>query len=114
MDNIYEQIKQVAGKKGYTLYSLAEKMGITRQALNAAMKSPSYPTLEKIAKALDIEEWELLAPPDRAIVPPQIIAQFYFKGQMFFATTFMEVRGLVDNLENQLMEMERNLHQKND
>lgn len=61
MDNIYDQIKAVALKNGYTLIALSEKMGITRQALNAAMKSPSYPTLTKIAEALEIPIWQLFA-----------------------------------------------------
>ncbi len=61
MDNIYDQIKAVALKNGYTLIALSEKMGISRQALNAAMKSPSYPTLIKISEALEIPLWQLFA-----------------------------------------------------
>lgn len=61
MDNIYDQIKNVALENGYTLVALSEKMGISRQALNAAMKSPSYPTLKKISDTLGIPMWQLFA-----------------------------------------------------
>lgn len=61
MENIYDQIKAVALNHGYTLIALSEKMGISRQALNSAMKSPSYPTLIKISEALDIPIWRLFA-----------------------------------------------------
>lgn len=61
MDNIYDQIKAVALENGFTLVALSEKMGISRQALNAAMKSPSYPTLKKISETLGIPLWQLFA-----------------------------------------------------
>lgn len=110
-----ERIKQLLKQEGLTQQDLADRIGCTLQnvknTLNPSASSINTKNLKRYADALDVPMWKLFASPDEAIEPPQIIAQFYFKGQMFFATTFLEVRGLVDNLENQLMEMERNLQQ---
>lgn len=66
MFDVYEQIKNVASSKGVKLQDLAQKLGVTRQTLNASMKSPSYPTLTRIAEALEIPVWELLTPAEEA------------------------------------------------
>ena len=50
-------------ENGYTITSLAEKLGIARESLSRMIVSPSYPTLEKIAEALGVEIWELLISP---------------------------------------------------
>lgn len=57
MNRIEELIKE----KGYTLTSLAEKMGTTKQNLYGKLKSPSYPTLTSIATALEVPMWQLFA-----------------------------------------------------
>lgn len=41
--------------------SFAEKMGTTRQNLYSILRSPSYPTLEKVATVLGVPMWELFA-----------------------------------------------------
>ena len=60
MNRIDELIKE----KGYNMTTFAEKMGVTRQNLYAILKSPSYPTLEKIAETLDVPMWQLFASPE--------------------------------------------------
>lgn len=57
--DIYEVIK----RHGETITSVAEKMGVTRPSLSISLKKPSYTTLERIAAALNVEPWQLLAPP---------------------------------------------------
>ena len=58
------RIELLIKEKGYNMTSFAEKMNTTRQNLYAILKSPSYPTLEKVAEALDVPMWQLFASPD--------------------------------------------------
>ena len=58
------RIKEVIKEKGYTITSLAEKLGIARESLSRMLVSPSYPTLEKISTALDVPMWQLFASPE--------------------------------------------------
>ena len=54
------RIKELIKEKGYTQQELADKLGISRVGLTQLVNGkPSYPTLEKIAEALDVEMWEL-------------------------------------------------------
>ncbi len=63
--NSMNRIKDVINEKGYTIKSLAEELGITRESLSRSLVSPSYPTLQRIAEALGVELWELfIAPKD--------------------------------------------------
>lgn len=55
------RIKDAIKEKGYTITSLALKLGIQRESLSRAIVSPSYPTLEKIAEALEVPMWQLFA-----------------------------------------------------
>ncbi|WP_440441015.1 helix-turn-helix domain-containing protein [Phocaeicola coprocola] len=55
------RIKEVIKEKGHTITSLADKLGIARESLSRMIVSPSYPTLEKIAAALDVPMWQLFA-----------------------------------------------------
>lgn len=58
------RIKDVIKEKGYTITSLAEKLGIARESLSRMLVSPSYPTLEKISTALDVPMWQLFTSPE--------------------------------------------------
>lgn len=55
------RIKDVIKEQGYTITSLADKLGIARESLSRMIVSPSYPTLEKIAGALNVPIWQLFA-----------------------------------------------------
>lgn len=55
------RIKEVIKEKGLTITSLADKLGIARESLSRMIVSPSYPTLEKIATALNVPMWQLFA-----------------------------------------------------
>lgn len=58
------RIKELIKEKGYTQQEFAEKLGIARESLSRILNSPSYPSLEKIATALDVPMWQLFASPN--------------------------------------------------
>lgn len=58
------RIKELIKEKGYTQQEFAEKIGMSRVGLSQIINGkPSYPTLEKIAAALDVPMWQLFASP---------------------------------------------------
>ena len=58
------RIKELIKEKGYTQQEFADKLGITRVGLSQLINGkPSYPTLEKIATALNVPMWQLFASP---------------------------------------------------
>lgn len=59
--NVY--IKEILARKGLTQKDIAEKLGVTQSNISATISCPSFPTLERIAAALNVEPWQLLAPP---------------------------------------------------
>ena len=61
--NIYLYIKEILAQKGLTQKDIAEKLGVTQSNISATISRPSFPTLERIAAALNVEPWQLLAPP---------------------------------------------------
>ena len=56
-------IKDILYQKGMTQQDLADILGVSRPSVSATISRPSFPTLERIATALDVEPWQLLAPP---------------------------------------------------
>lgn len=59
------RIKELIKEKGYTQQEFANKLEMTRVGLSQLINGkPSYPTLEKIAKALDVPMWQLFASPE--------------------------------------------------
>lgn len=95
MKNIYDQIKDVALRNGFTLVALADKMKISRQSLNASMKSPSYPTLQKIAEVLHVPMWQLFASPEE-VASQEFIAFFYHKGRTHTPSTMKEILDVLE------------------
>lgn len=57
------RIKELIKEKGYTQETFAKKLGITRGGFIQLLESPSYPSLERIATALDVDMWQLFASP---------------------------------------------------
>ena len=56
-------IKEMLSQKGITQQEIANKMGVSQASVSASISRPSFPTLERIAAALNVEPWQLLAPP---------------------------------------------------
>lgn len=59
--NVY--IKEILAQKGLTQKDIAAKIGVTQSNISATISRPSFQTLERIASALEVEPWQLLAPP---------------------------------------------------
>jgi len=58
------RIKELIKEKGYTQAEFAEKLQISRVGLSQLINGkPSYPTLEKIADALNVPMWQLFTSP---------------------------------------------------
>lgn len=56
-------IKEILSQKGMTQQELADLLGVSRPNVSATISRPSFTTLERIAAALEVEPWQLLAPP---------------------------------------------------
>lgn len=55
------RIKEVIKEKGLSVQEVADRMGISRVGLSQHINgNPSFETIERIAKAIDVESWELL------------------------------------------------------
>ena len=58
------RIREIIKSKGFTQQEFAEKLGIARESLARILNSPSYPSLVKIAEALNVPLWQLFASPE--------------------------------------------------
>lgn len=60
------RIKEIMQQKGINNVVLADKLGISKQAVGKMINAESLTTasLEKIASALDVPVWQLLISPD--------------------------------------------------
>nr|DAI40217.1 MAG TPA: repressor protein CI [Caudoviricetes sp.] len=57
-------IKEIlVSSKGTDAKGCRRKMGVTQSNVSATISRPSFPTLERITTALNVEPWQLLAPP---------------------------------------------------
>lgn len=89
MNRIREAIKA----KGMTQAELAAKLGISRVALNNQLDKPSYPTLEKIAVALDVPIWQLFKAPAEVL---PLTALVEFDGKTYAAHTAEELEDILN------------------
>ncbi len=107
--NVY--IKELLAKKGLTQKDIADKIGVTQSNISATISRPSFPTLERIAAALDVEPWQLLAPPSVVEELKQARAQRSGVGggglvgvvrvgcEIYTADTVQQLRAIVERLE---------------
>lgn len=107
--NVY--IKEHLNILGITQKELAERLGVTQQSISATISRPSFPTLERIAAALDVEPWQLLAPPSVVEELKQARAQRSGGGggglvgvvrvgcEIYTADTVQQLRAIVERLE---------------
>ena len=99
--------------KGLTQKEIAKKMGVTQSNISATISRPSFPTLERIAAALDVEPWQLLAPPAVVEELKQARAQRSGVGggglvgvvrvgcEIYTADTVQQLRAIVERLEKE-------------
>ena len=104
-------IKDILTQKGMTQQDLADLLGVSRPSVSATISRPSFPTLERIAAALDVEPWQLLAPPAVVEEVKQARAQraggvggalvgvVRVGGEIYTADTVQQLRAIVERLE---------------
>lgn len=104
-------IKEMLSQKGITQQEIANKMGVSQASVSASISRPSFPTLERIAAALDVEPWQLLAPPSVVEELKQARAQRSAGGggglvgvvrvgcEIYTADTVQQLRAIVERLE---------------
>lgn len=106
-------ILKIIQQHGESLTSLAVKLGVTQPTLSNNLKRPSYKTLERIATALNVEPWQLLAPP--AVVEELKQARTQRSGvgggalvgvvrvgcEIYTADTVQQLRAIVERLERE-------------
>lgn len=109
--NVY--IKEHLNILGITQKELADRLGVTQQSISATISRPSFPTLERIAAALDVEPWQLLAPPSVVEELKQARAQRSGGGggglvgvvrvgcEIYTADTVQQLRAIVERLEQE-------------
>lgn len=97
--------------KGLTQKDVAKKIGVTQSNISATISRPSFPTLERIAAALEVEPWQLLAPPAVVEELKQARAQrsgggggvlvgvVRVGGEIYTADTVQQLRAIVERLE---------------
>lgn len=108
------QIKKIMDMRGLSNAALAEKINITKQAVGKMLTAESITTasLERIAAALDVEPWLLLAPPSVVEELKQARATKEAHGvplvgvvrlgrQTFTANSLDELRAVVRTIEDQ-------------
>lgn len=106
-------IKEMLAAKRLTQKEIAAKMGVTQSNISATISRPSFPTLERIAAALDVEPWQLLAPPAVVEELKQARAQRSGVGggglvgvvrvgcEIYTADTVQQLRAIVERLERE-------------
>ncbi len=94
------RIKELIREKGLTQEDVANKMGISRVAVNQMVNgNPSYPTLENFAKALNVEMWELFISREE-VIGNQLTALVEHKGTHYKATTLEELEMVVATIKS--------------
>lgn len=104
-------IKDYLKKNGITQKELAQRLDVRQATVSATISRPSFPTLERIAAALEVEPWQLLAPPSVVEELKQTRAQrsgggcgalvgvVRVGGEIYTADTVQQLRAIVERLE---------------
>ena len=104
-------IKDYLKQNSITQKELAQRLDVRQATVSAVISRPSFPTLERIAAALDVEPWQLLAPP--AVVEElkqaraqrsgggggSLVGVVRVGGEIYTADTVQQLRAIVERLE---------------
>ena len=104
-------IKDFLKQNGITQKELVQRLDVRQATVSAIISRPSFPTLERIAAALDVEPWQLLAPP--AVVDElkqyraqrsvggdgSLVGVVRVGGEIYTADTVQQLRAIVERLE---------------
>ena len=95
------RIKDIMSAKGFTNTSLADKLGVTKQAVGKMVKAESLTliTLQKIADALGVPIWQMLVSEDEIIKKESDFASYIrYKGIHYTADTLDEFLNQVEEI----------------
>lgn len=93
------RIEEVIKEHGYTITSLAEKIGTSKQNLFAKLKSPSYPTLIEIATALNVPMWQLFVSPEEVVGNGSFVAFVKAGIKTYQANSLSELEKIVQEIK---------------
>ena len=96
---IEERITSLIESRGMSKAAFCETAGLKRQNLNSMLKSPSYPTLIKIATALDVPLWQLFASPEEVAGSSDFVAIVRCNGELKEVTSVGELEKIVLELK---------------
>lgn len=94
-------IKEIMEEKGLSIIDLAEKLGISRQAVKKQIEGKLLvETAARIAKALDVPLWRLFAPDSvkDTVEENDFCAFIRYEGKDFIPETLEELKILVNKL----------------
>lgn len=95
------RVKEICKERGLTLKELAEKMKIVPETLTRAISdnaNPTLNTLQKIAKALDMEIADLFVSPKSA---NQIYGHIEVDGEVYSIKNVSDIERLYKNLKKE-------------
>lgn len=93
------RIKEAIKEKGYTQQEFADLLGMSRVGLAQIVNGkPSYPTLEKIATALNVPMWQLFASTEE-IKGVELTALIEHKDSFYKANTIEELEKIIDEIK---------------
>lgn len=103
-------IKDYLNKYSITQKELAQRLGVKQATVSATISRPSFPTLERIAAALEVEPWQLLAPPavveelkqaraQRSAGSGGLVGVVRVGCEIYTADTVQQLRAIVERLE---------------
>lgn len=95
------RIEEVIKEHGYTITSLAEKIGTSKQNLFAKLKSPSYPTLIEIATALNVPMWQLFVSPEEVAGSGEFVAFIKDGREIYHANSWQELEKIVNEIKGE-------------
>ena len=60
-------VEELLKEKGLSKAAFADMIGATRQNIKSLLKNPTLESIEKFAKALDVETWQLFTSKEEII-----------------------------------------------
>ena len=60
-------VEELLKEKGLSKSAFADMIGAKRQNINSLLKNPTLESIEKFAKALDVETWQLFTSKEEII-----------------------------------------------
>ncbi len=93
------RIKDILKEKDITQQELANRLGVTRMSIVKTLAgNPSQETLERIAKALGVEVWELFTPSTSS---SDFMALVKAGNSYYHATSLSELKEIVRSIEKE-------------